>query len=45
MVDNLYQLTIEVYQEFLGHKDVTTAMIYTHVLIRGEGVVSPLDRI
>ena len=33
-------------QELLGHKDVETAMIYTHVLNRrGRAVQSPLDRL
>ena len=34
---------IRTIQDLLGHQDVKTTMIYTHVTLNGSGVISPMD--
>ena len=44
--DQVNRITVRLIQALLGHKDVRTTMVYTHLVDRGPfGVISPLDRV
>ena len=44
--ESVLQPAVRFAPELLGHRDVRTTMIYTHVLNRGgRGVLSPADRL
>jgi site-specific recombinase XerD len=44
LLENGYD--IKTIQELLGHTDIKTTMVYTHVLNKGPlGIISPLDRL